>query len=75
MESNLTLVASRDFNGVTLKCYQDKEHSDSDVFFATREQIGLALGYENPSDAIRFIHNRNKERIDKFATTFKLNHL
>ena len=68
MESNLKLVASRDFNGVTLNCYQDYEQSDNDDFFATREQIGSALGYVNPSNAIKDIHSRNKERLDAFST-------
>ena len=75
MDTQLQLIASREFNGVILNCYQEKGQNNPADFWATREQIGLLLEYENPSDAIRFIHNRNKERLDKFSTTFKLNHV
>ena len=30
------------------------------------------LGYEKPNDAIAIIHHRNKERLNKFSTYFKL---
>lgn len=39
----------------------------------TREQIGTALGYKNPGDAIRLIHNRNADRLDPLSSPFKLN--
>lgn len=39
----------------------------------TREQIGRALEYKNPNDSIRTIHRRNKERLNKFAVSIKLN--
>ena len=76
MNGELQLLTTKEFDGVRLDCYRDNGEDDaSNEFWATREQIGLALGYENPSDAIRFIHNRNKERLDKFSTPFKLNHV
>ncbi len=46
---------------------------EGNEFYMTREQIGTALNYENPNDAIRLIHNRNKDRLDPLATSFKLN--
>ena len=38
----------------------------------TREQIGTALNYENPNDAIRLIHHRNADRLDSLSTTLTL---
>lgn len=72
MESNLQLVTSKQFNGIILDCYQEEGKIDPTEFYATREQIGLALGYEYPNDSIRKIHDRNKERLDKFSTSVKL---
>ena len=40
--------------------------------YATSEQIGQALGYVDPDVAIRKIHMRNKDRLDKFSTSTKL---
>jgi hypothetical protein len=72
MKNNLQVVATREFNGITLNCYQDKEQKDPTDFWATREQIGLALGYAFPREAIGKIHERNKERLDKFSGEVKL---
>ena len=72
MNSNLQVVATREFNGITLNCYQEKGQQDTSDFFATREQIGQLLEYENPEISIANIHNRNKERLDKFSTLIKL---
>ena len=72
MNDNLHLATSRNFNGVTFDCYIERENENSGDFWATRTQIGLLLGYENPRDAIKDIHNRNKERLDKFSTQRKL---
>ena len=71
----MQLIATKEFNGIMLYCYQEHGQEDKSDFQATREQIGKLLDYENPSDAIRLIHTRNKERLDKFSTTFKLNHV
>ncbi len=65
--SELQLITTREFDGFTLDCYVEPEQADKGAFWATREQIGALLGYENPSDAIRLIHKRNKERLDKFS--------
>lgn len=72
MITELELYTSKMYNGVEFDCYIEKGQSDNGDFWATREQIGRLLGYENPNDAIRFIHNRNKERLDRFSTPFKL---
>ena len=34
----------------------------------TRQQIGEALGYDNPMIAIAKIHDRHKDRIDKYSS-------
>lgn len=41
-------------------------------YLVTREQIGRALGYSNPTKAIDNIHRKHRERIDKFSTTLTL---
>lgn len=40
-------------------------------YFITREQIGTALGYRNPSKAIEQIHYRHKDRLDKYSCVIK----
>lgn len=66
---DLALCKQEKFNGVLVDFYRDE---NNDVFM-TREQIGRALEYKNPNDSIRTIHRRNKERLNKFAVSFKLN--
>lgn len=41
-------------------------------FFMTRQQIGQALEYDNPMIAIAKIHDRHKDRLDKFSVLTKL---
>lgn len=68
---HLTLVKQATFGGLTLDYYGDL-HGE---FYMTRDQIGRALGYSNPQNAISAIHNRHKERlnplsvIDNLSTT------
>lgn len=38
----------------------------------TREQVGIALEYENPKIAIANIHKRNADRLDRFSGLIKL---
>ena len=67
MSSTLQLVKSTQFNGITFDCYKENNEQDSADFWATRTQIGQLLEYENPGLSIGNIHNRNKERLDKFS--------
>ena len=63
----LHIATTRKFNGNELACYvEDKPANDFD-FWMTREQIGQFLGYKYPRKAIKKIHERNKERLDKFS--------
>ena len=70
--NELVLIKSADLNGVVLDCYIEPEQTDKGDFWATREQIGTLLEYEYPREAISKIHQRNKERLDKFSTEVKL---
>ena len=47
----------------------------NDEYFITREQIGRALGYSNPANAIKNIHLKHKERLDKFSTWLTLGYV
>ena len=70
--NELQLITSREFNGHTLDCYVEPDQQDKGAFWATREQVGRLLEYENPNDAIAIIHHRHSGRLDKFSTTFNL---
>ena len=69
MTNELVPIKTVKFNGVTLDCYQN---DDEEYFWATREQIGRLLEYSKPMRSIANIHERNKERLDKFSTITKL---
>lgn len=72
MNEDLQLVTSKEFNGVTLDCYIESGHEKDGEFCATREQIGRLLEYSEPMKSVAKIHERNKERLDKFSTIVKL---
>ena len=74
MSGNFQLVKSTQFNGFEFDCYKDtdNENTSSKEFWATREQIGRLLEYEDPTDAIAKIHKRNPERLDMFSRVDKL---
>lgn len=54
----------------TLTC--DFYSNNKGEFFVTRQQIGQALEYDNPQKAIDNLHNKHKERLDKFSVTLKV---
>ena len=68
----LHLATTRNFNGNELACYVDDKPTDEYDFWATREQIGKFLGYSSPRKSIGKIHERNKERLDKFSSALNL---
>ena len=72
MTNALQVLTTRNLNGVKFNCFHE-DGQDAGDFWATREQIGELLGYEFPDSAIRAIHSRNKERLDKFSTRVNLN--
>jgi phage antirepressor YoqD-like protein len=61
--SNLVLYKSERFNNVECDLWKNENNE----IYMTREQIGRALEYNSPANAIRKIHERYKERIDKFS--------
>ena len=69
----INLLTTRNFNGIALDCY--KGDDDDNDFWATREQIGQLLGYDNPNNAITIIHKRNPDRLNKFSTSVNLTHV
>ena len=64
----MQLVKTSNFDGIRFDCYQDS----SSEFYGTREQIGQMLGYAYPRESIAKIHDRNKERLDKFSSIVNL---
>lgn len=65
---NLSIVTKELFGQNEMNIYQN----ESNDVFMTRDQIGQALEYKNPRIAISNIHERNKERLDKFSVVTKL---
>lgn len=63
----MELVESRIINLVSVDGYYDQDRA-----WFTREQIGAALGYEEPKKAVEKLHFRNKERMDKFSMTVQM---
>ena len=59
----LKLVKQGDFLGTKCDFYIDEKNN----VYMSRTQIGYALGYSNPSHAILELHQRHKERLDKFS--------
>ena len=72
----MQLATTRKFGELEIQVYENPQVGHSrvqDDFWMTREQIGTALEYENPNDAIRIIHSRNADRLNPLSTSFKLN--
>lgn len=61
--SNLTLITTETFNNLPCNFYRNM---NNDILL-TREQIGQALEYSNPIDAIYRIHKRHQYRLDKMS--------
>ena len=70
--NKLQLISTKHFNGSALDCYIEAARAVKGDFWATREQIGTLLEYENPRDAVAHIHMRNKERLDRFSGVVNL---
>lgn len=67
--NDLTLIKSETFGNVQCDFYSNDRHEA----LMTREQIGTALEYEDPMVAIGKVHDRHKERLDKFSFTTLVN--
>lgn len=72
--NNLKLITTENFengvveNGIPCDFWKDV----NEEYFITREQIGRALGYDEPNKSIDKIHSRHKDRLDRFSTTVNL---
>lgn len=63
----LRLVKQGDFLGTKCDFYVDEENN----IYMSRTQIGYALQYKQPQNAILIVHQRHKERLDKFSVQVK----
>lgn len=60
--NELTLIEQRTINNVLVDGY----YGSKEAWF-TRFQIGSALEYDDPQNAITVIHKRHRERLDQFS--------
>lgn len=65
--SNLVQVKSETFGNVQCDFFQGQN-----VIWMTRRQIGEALEYEDPNQAVKNIHLRHKSRLDKFSRVVRI---
>lgn len=68
MKHSLQKVSNSVFGTISCDYYSDGKGE----FFMTRQQIGQALGYDDPNKRIDEIHSKHKERRDRFSTALKL---
>ena len=66
---SLKLITTETFNNLDCNFYRNS----NDEVLLTREQIGTALEYDNPREAIKKIHKHHKERLDQLSFITKLN--
>ena len=64
---NLQIVRSAQFGSIPCDFYRHKQE-----IWMTRRQIGEALGYADPQNAIDKIHGRKQNRLDHFSVPVKL---
>lgn len=65
---NLRLITTEKFGDMDCNFYRNM----NDDILLTREQIGTALKYANPDDALSKIHKRHKERLDALSVVARL---
>lgn len=66
--TNLKLITTENFGELQCNFYRNM----NDDILLTREQIGTALEYSNPSTAIKNLHRKHKDRLDMLSTRIKL---
>lgn len=66
--NNLKLVTTENFGNLECNFYRNM----NDDILLTREQIGQALEYADPSKAIRKIHLKHKDRLDTLSIRLKI---
>ena len=65
--TNLKLITTETFGDLSCNFYRNM---NNDILL-TREQIGQALEYSDPSKAIRKIHLKHKDRLDELCIRIK----
>lgn len=65
--NNLKLITTENFGDLSCNFYRNM----NDDILLTREQIGQALEYSDPSKAIRKIHLKHKDRLDELCVRIK----
>lgn len=66
--TNLKLITTENFGELQCNFYKNM----NDDILLTREQIGTALEYSNPSTAIKNLHRKHKDRLDMLSIRIKL---
>lgn len=61
--TNLKLITTETFGDLSCNFYRNM----NDDIFLTREQIGIALEYSDPMNAIYKIHKRHQDRLDNLS--------
>lgn len=62
------LICRKPFGNISMGVFRNSV----DECCLTRRQIGEALEYKNPNEAIQLIHSRNRDRLDRFSTPIKV---
>ena len=65
--TNLKLITTETFGDLSCNFYRNM----NDDILLTREQIGIALEYSNPSVALSIIHKKHKDRLDNLSVVIK----
>lgn len=65
----LTLITTETFDDLPYNFYRNNNNE----YLLTREQIGEALEYSNPSKAIQMIHLKHKDRLEPLCIRIKSN--
>lgn len=68
MINNLKLITTEKFRDLDCNFYRNM----NDDILLTREQIGTALEYAYPDDALSKIHKRHKDRLDTLSVVARL---
>lgn len=66
--SNLKLITTENFGDLSCNFFRNM----NDDILPTREQIGTALEYSYPDDALAKIHRRHKDRLNNLSVVAKL---
>lgn len=66
--TKLKLITTETFGDLSCNFYRNM----NDDILLTREQIGIALDYKYPDDALSKIHKRHSDRLDPLSTVARL---